>query len=168
MDRKYVRKWWLLKRSRIICPEVAVNDQFLPEIFENLPGKIDFFTRIHDLPRFQTRLTPLDILSTNAVLNLNLLGLLSVFKYIILADLGPFRTFSRAALDTPVHPCMLESSAVHSDSLSGLSDWPTSNSVCKVQFVPSQQTLKSYQRVRQLIRNLLHLRQIESDSRLHQ
>ena len=27
---KYVRKWWLLKRYRIICPEVAVNEQFLP------------------------------------------------------------------------------------------------------------------------------------------
>ena len=25
----------------------------------NLPGKIDFFTRIHDRPRFQTRLAPL-------------------------------------------------------------------------------------------------------------
>ena len=25
---KYVRKWWLLKRNRIICPEVAVNGQF--------------------------------------------------------------------------------------------------------------------------------------------
>ena len=23
--RKYVRKWWLLKRNRIICPEVAIN-----------------------------------------------------------------------------------------------------------------------------------------------
>src|SRR6218665_1180545 len=28
-----------------------------------------------------------------------------MFKYIVLANLGPFRTFSRAALDTPVHPC---------------------------------------------------------------
>ena len=26
----YVRKWWLLKRNRIICPEVAVNYQCLP------------------------------------------------------------------------------------------------------------------------------------------
>src|SRR6218665_2192492 len=26
--RKYVRKWWLFKRNRIICPEVAVNGQF--------------------------------------------------------------------------------------------------------------------------------------------
>jgi len=42
--------------------------------------KLNFFTRIHDLPRFQTRLTPLDI-STNAVPNLNLLGSLSMFKY---------------------------------------------------------------------------------------
>jgi len=43
-----------LKRNRIICPEVAVNDQFLPgkskfivklpeksKFFENLNGKID-------------------------------------------------------------------------------------------------------------------------------
>ena len=29
MYRKYVRKCWLLKRNRIICPEVAVNEQFL-------------------------------------------------------------------------------------------------------------------------------------------
>src|SRR6218665_3427587 len=29
MYRKYVRKWLLLKRSRIICPEVAVNGHFL-------------------------------------------------------------------------------------------------------------------------------------------
>jgi len=50
------------------------------DIFGNLPGKIDFLTRIHDLPRFQTRLTPLDILSTNAVQNLNLLGPSSMFK----------------------------------------------------------------------------------------
>src|SRR6218665_2612721 len=28
MYRKYVRKWLLLKRNRIICPEVAVNGQF--------------------------------------------------------------------------------------------------------------------------------------------
>src|SRR6218665_1712693 len=28
MYRKYVRKWLLLKRNRIICPEVAVNEQF--------------------------------------------------------------------------------------------------------------------------------------------
>ena len=66
--------------------------------------KSNFFTWIHDLPKFQTRLTPLDILSTYAVPNHNLLGLLSMFKYIVLANLGPFRTFSRAALDTPVHP----------------------------------------------------------------
>ena len=25
MYRKYVRKWWLLKRNRTICPEIAVN-----------------------------------------------------------------------------------------------------------------------------------------------
>src|SRR6218665_1911060 len=60
-------------------------------------------TRIHDLPRFQTRLTPLDILRTNAIPNLNLLGPLSMFKYIVLENLQPFRTFSRAARDTPVH-----------------------------------------------------------------
>src|SRR6218665_3016752 len=28
MYRKYVRKWLLLKRNRIICPEVAVNGHF--------------------------------------------------------------------------------------------------------------------------------------------
>ena len=62
MHRKYVRKWWLLKRNRIICPEVAVNGQFLPgkstllvklpekpKCFVNLPGKIKILlTRIHD------------------------------------------------------------------------------------------------------------------------
>ena len=52
MYRKYVRKWLLLKRNRIICPEVAVNGLFLlgksifllPEkfkIFGNLPAKLD-------------------------------------------------------------------------------------------------------------------------------
>ena len=30
MYRKYVRKWWLLERNRLICPEAAVNGQFLP------------------------------------------------------------------------------------------------------------------------------------------
>ena len=52
--------WRFLKRNRIICPEVAVNGQFLPgksnffklpekvKIFGHLPGKNDFFTRIHD------------------------------------------------------------------------------------------------------------------------
>src|SRR6218665_736199 len=30
MYRKYVRKWFLLKRNRIIWPEVAVNGNFLP------------------------------------------------------------------------------------------------------------------------------------------
>ena len=57
MYRKYVRKWWLLKRNRIICPEVAVSGQFLPgkakkllwncfksRIFSyNLPRKIEMF-----------------------------------------------------------------------------------------------------------------------------
>ena len=28
MYRKYVRKWWLLKRNRIICPEIVVNNQW--------------------------------------------------------------------------------------------------------------------------------------------
>jgi len=35
--RKYVPKWWRLNRNRIICPDVAVNGQFLP-------GKSDFFS----------------------------------------------------------------------------------------------------------------------------
>ena len=38
--RKYVRKWGLLKRNRIICPEIEVNSQFVPgksKFFENLP-----------------------------------------------------------------------------------------------------------------------------------
>src|SRR6218665_3726718 len=92
MYRKYVRKWLLLKRNRIICPEVAVNGQFFalkieffnclknPNFrkfacktrysFVKLPEKIEIFrkfacrngnflTRIHDPPRFQTRLTSL-------------------------------------------------------------------------------------------------------------
>ena len=60
-------KWWLLKRNRIICLEVAVNGQFLPgnsnfflklsektEPFGNLPGKIEIFlTRFHDPPDFK-------------------------------------------------------------------------------------------------------------------
>ena len=38
MYRKYIQKWWLLKRNRKICPEVhvAVNEQVLP-------GKSNFF-----------------------------------------------------------------------------------------------------------------------------
>src|SRR6218665_1490589 len=36
MSRKYVRKWLLLKRNRIICPEVAVNGKFFA-------WKIEFF-----------------------------------------------------------------------------------------------------------------------------
>jgi len=53
---KYVRKWWLLIRNRIICPEVAVNEQILPgksnlffnylkksKFFKNLPGKNRIF-----------------------------------------------------------------------------------------------------------------------------
>jgi len=57
-----------------MCPEVPVNDQFLPgksELFVklpekkikiligNLPGKIEFFYPDPRLPRFKTRLTPL-------------------------------------------------------------------------------------------------------------
>src|SRR6218665_1720211 len=30
MYRKYIRKWRLLKRNRIIYPEIGVNRQFLP------------------------------------------------------------------------------------------------------------------------------------------
>src|SRR6218665_3227547 len=36
MYRNYVQKWRLLKRNRIICPEIAVNGQFLT-------GKLNFF-----------------------------------------------------------------------------------------------------------------------------
>jgi len=80
MYRKYVRKWRLLKRNRIICPEVAVNEQFLPgksngflnclrkskffKTLVKLPEKIEislkcarkieiFLTRIHDPPDFK-------------------------------------------------------------------------------------------------------------------
>ena len=42
--RKFVRKWRLLKRNRIICPEVTVNKQFLPG--KNLPGKIEIVCEI--------------------------------------------------------------------------------------------------------------------------
>ena len=47
MYRKYVRKWWLLKRHRIICPEVhvAVNEQFLN-------GKSKFFVKFHEKIKF--------------------------------------------------------------------------------------------------------------------
>jgi len=61
-----------MKRNRVICPEVAVNGQFfcwkinffkLPEkieIFRKFAWKIEIIlTRIHNPPRFQTRLTPL-------------------------------------------------------------------------------------------------------------
>src|SRR6218665_240938 len=42
MPRKYmyVQKWLLLKRNRIICPEVAINGQFLP-------GKSNSFVKLH-------------------------------------------------------------------------------------------------------------------------
>ena len=56
MYRKYVRKWWLLKINRTICPGAAENDKFLPgkskfsvklpeksKYFENLPGKKIYF-----------------------------------------------------------------------------------------------------------------------------
>jgi len=71
MYRKYVRKWWLLKRNWIICPEIVVNSQFLHgkiNVFVKLPEKIEIFRKFalknrhfftHDPPRFQTRLTPL-------------------------------------------------------------------------------------------------------------
>ena len=48
MYRKYVRKWWLLKRNRIICPEIALNSQFLPgksKLFVKLPKKIEIFRK---------------------------------------------------------------------------------------------------------------------------
>src|SRR6218665_2667780 len=53
MYRKYVLKWLLLKRNRIICPEVAVNGHYFAwkieflklsekiKIFGNLPAKLD-------------------------------------------------------------------------------------------------------------------------------
>ena len=47
--RKYVRKWVLLKRNRIICPEVAVNDQFLPgksKFLGNCQKKLKFFKNL--------------------------------------------------------------------------------------------------------------------------
>ena len=64
MYRMYVRKWWLLKRNRIIWPEVVVNEQFLPgkskfsknclkkfarknkNSFKDLPGQIKIFCKI--------------------------------------------------------------------------------------------------------------------------
>src|SRR6218665_2536245 len=49
MYRKYVRKWRLLKRNRIICSEIAVNSQFLPgksEFFVKLPKKSKFFGNV--------------------------------------------------------------------------------------------------------------------------
>src|SRR6218665_1747080 len=92
-----------LKKLKFWCERARKKLKFSKICLE----KSIFFTRIHDLPRFQTRLTPLDILSTNAVPNLNLLGPLYLcFKYIVLANLGPFRTFSRAAWGTPVHLCV--------------------------------------------------------------
>ena len=48
MYRKYVRKWWLLKRNRIICPEVAVNGQFVhgkSKSFVKLLVKIESFRK---------------------------------------------------------------------------------------------------------------------------
>src|SRR6218665_3435509 len=58
MYRKYVRKWLLLKRNRIFCPEIAVNGQFFAlkikffellekiKIFGNLPANSIFFCKI--------------------------------------------------------------------------------------------------------------------------
>ena len=51
MYRKYVRKWWLLKRNTIICTEVTVNGQFYLDkrkkfIQKVLPLKIDTFCEI--------------------------------------------------------------------------------------------------------------------------
>ena len=41
MYKKNVRKWSLLKKNRIICPAVAVNEQFLP-------GKSKFFGKLSE------------------------------------------------------------------------------------------------------------------------
>jgi len=46
--RKYVWKWWLLKRNKIIWPEVAVNGQVLPvklKCFVRLPENIEIFRK---------------------------------------------------------------------------------------------------------------------------
>src|SRR6218665_667425 len=51
MYREYVRKWWLLKTNRIICPEVAVNGQFLPgklKFLLKLPDKIEILRKFYD------------------------------------------------------------------------------------------------------------------------
>ena len=45
MYRKYVRKWWLLKRNRIICLEIAVNSQFLA-------GKSKFVMKLRKKSKF--------------------------------------------------------------------------------------------------------------------
>src|SRR6218665_2366272 len=46
MYRKYDRKWLLLKRNRIICPEVAVNGQFVEKSnFFNCLKKIKNFRK---------------------------------------------------------------------------------------------------------------------------
>ena len=72
MHRKYVRKWWLLKRNRKFCPEAAVNGQFCLEnrnvlwnclknrnFSDICLGNRIFWTRVHDPLIFQTKLTPL-------------------------------------------------------------------------------------------------------------
>ena len=49
MYRKYFRKWWLLKRNRIIWPEIAVNSQFLPgksKFSVKSPKESNFFSEI--------------------------------------------------------------------------------------------------------------------------
>jgi len=40
MYRKYVQKWWLLKRNGIIWPGVAVNGQLCLEILEQMTKKV--------------------------------------------------------------------------------------------------------------------------------
>ena len=55
MYRKYVRKWWLLKRNRIICLELAVNNQFFvgkSEFFVKLPKKIEICRKFAPKNRF--------------------------------------------------------------------------------------------------------------------
>jgi len=50
MCRKYVRKWWPLKRNWIICQEVAVNGQFLP-------GNSIFFNFLKNRKKFLVKFT---------------------------------------------------------------------------------------------------------------
>ena len=51
MYRRFIRNWLLFKRNRVICPEVAVNGQFLPgksNIFVKLPEKNRFFLKLSE------------------------------------------------------------------------------------------------------------------------